>query len=131
MEDIRNRLIKIIESSIERNPEFNQRSSPPGEEFYFKTARSFVFPTKYIAYDLDQFLECLKNVSIYSIYFHVFEARLRGGISDFSNWLSNSLNEKELAKEFNRLDPYSQTLENLRSLLISIVEIKIKENPNA
>ena len=131
LEEIRSRLIKIIESSVARNPEFIQRSSPPGEEFYFKTARSFVSPTKYIAYDLNQFLECLKNVSIYSIYFHVFEARLRARISDFSHWLYNSLNEKELAKEFNRLDPYSQTLDNLRRLLIRLVEKKLKDKSNA
>jgi hypothetical protein len=131
LEEIRNRLIYLIESAITREPDIKYRNSPPGEEFYFKTARTFVFPTKYIAYDLQQFLECLKNVTIYSIYFHVFEARLRGNISDFSNWLLHSLNEVELAREFNRLDPYSQTLDSLRKLLIRIIEKKIKGNPNA
>jgi len=131
LEEIRNKIIEIIEASVERNAESLQRSAPPGEEFYFKKARSFIFPTKYISNNLNEFLECLKNVSIYSIYYHVFESRLRGSNNDFSTWLASSLNETELAREFLRLDPYSQTLDNLRKIFTRLIENRLKENTNA
>lgn len=131
LEGIRNKIIQIIETSVERKAESLQRSAPPGEEFYFKIARSFIFPTKYISTNLNEFLECLKNVSIFSIYFHVFESRLRGSNSDFSTWLFTSLNENELAKEFLRVDPYSQTLDSLRKIFIRLIEIRLKDNTNA
>lgn len=131
LEEIRKRLIEIINDSIENNPESMRRYAPPGEEFYFKYSRTFVFPTKYTASSLIEFLECLKNVSIYSIYFHIFEARLRGTKSDFSNWLSNSLDENELAEEFLLIDPYTQTLDNLRKSLIKLVENRIKDYQHA
>ncbi|MFA5089168.1 MAG: DUF5752 family protein, partial [Candidatus Omnitrophota bacterium] len=60
---------------------------------------------------------------------HVFEARLRleRGNNDFSNWIDYSLGDKELADQFTRLDPYTQTLEGLRKSLIQIVEDRIGE----
>jgi hypothetical protein len=66
-------------------------------------------------------------VSIHSIFYHVFEAKLFKKISNFCDWLSSSLNEQKLAEEFCKLDPYTQTLENLRKMLIELVENRLKE----
>ena len=70
----------------------------------------------------------LRKVSLGSLYFHIFEARLRlgKGINDFSAWLEDSLEEKELAEKVARLDPYTYTLEGLRSSLIQLIEKRIK-----
>ena len=60
----------------------------------------------------------------------MFEAGLEKQIPDFATWLSSSLNESTLAKEFRKMDPYTQTLENLRQTLIKIVENRLKEIEN-
>lgn len=131
LEEIRSSITRAIESSIDTFPESATHNAPPGEEFHFKSVRTFVFPTKFIAHNLNDFIECLQKVSIYSIYYHVFESRLRKGAADFSLWLDSSLDEKELAKAFNGIDPYTHTLANLRASLITLVENKLKEYENA
>lgn len=125
--EMRSRLIEVIEFSMNGNSNSLHRTSPPGEEFHFMSARTFVFPTKCTAYNLAEFSECLKKVSVHSIFYHVFESKLFKKISGFCDWLSFSLDEKELAEEFFKLDPYTQTLENLRKMLIELVENRIQE----
>ena len=125
--EIRVRVIEIIEFSLIENSESLSRKAPPGEEFHFMNARTFVFPTKYVANNLSEFNECLHNISVYSIYYHIYEAKLFKIIPSFCDWLSSSINEKELADEFCNLDPYTQTLENLRNKLIELVDNRLKE----
>jgi hypothetical protein len=88
-----------------------------------------VLPTHYLVYDLKEFAEILGKVTIDSIYFHVFEARLRLERinNDFSNWIESSLGDKKLADMLAHLDPYTQTLEGLRKSLIQMVETRIKD----
>jgi len=124
--EIRQRIIEIIEFSINQNTEHFSRKSPPGEEFHFMSARSFVFPTKYIANNLIEFYDCLKKVTINSVFYHVFEARLFRKIPGFCEWLLSSLDEKELSEEICKLDPYTQTMENLRKMLVGLVETRLK-----
>src|SRR3990172_13428820 len=61
---------------------------PDGEEFYFMASRIFVFPTTYVAQNLAEFAEMLERVSINSLYYHMFDAKLRleHGENDFSRW---------------------------------------------
>lgn len=104
------------------------RNVHEGSEFNFIKSCSFVIPTPYVANDLREFLECIQRISIYSIYFHIFEARLRleRGTNDFSFWLGTSLRETELAEEIAHLDPYTYTLEELRGELIKKTEKYLK-----
>lgn len=126
--EIRQRIIEIIEFSVGQSNESLSRNSPIGEEFHFMIARSFVFPTKYTAINLIEFFECLKEVSINSIFYHVFEARLFKKIPGFCEWLLSSLDEKELSEKICKLDPYTQTMENLRKMIIGLVETKLKDS---
>ena len=82
--------------------------------------------------NLEEFLSSLKKVSIYSLYYHMFEARLRTsrGSNDFSLWF-NERGETALAKQIERLDPYTHTLEELRSRIIRAVENRIEEEVHA
>ena len=97
------------------------------EEFHFIKSVSFVLPTPYVANELREFLEILKKITIDSIYFHIFEARLRleKKTNDFSNWIENAIGDKKLADRISSFDPYTQTLEDLRKTLIRIIERKI------
>lgn len=123
---LKERLVDIIEEHLARQP--NLREALSGREFYFMKSLSVIVPTPYVTYDLRQFVEALRKISLGSIYFHIFESRLRlgRGMNDFSIWLEDSLDEKELADRIGRLDPYTYTLEGLRSTLIQLIEKRIK-----
>jgi len=100
----------------------------PGREFHYMKSVSVTLPTSYVVHDLREFVEALRKISLGSLYFHVFESRLRlgRGLNDFSIWLQDSLGESELGDEISRLDPYTYTLEGLRSALIQLIEKRIK-----
>lgn len=102
---------------------------PEGHEFHFLKARSFIFPTPYEAWTLEEFLRCLQEASVDSFYFHMFEARLRLGhpTNDFSFWLGTSLGETNLAEKISRLDPYTHTLMGLRNRLVVMISKRLKE----
>jgi len=127
---LRDRLVSIIEEHLsqEAQPVNGHRDAPEGREFRFIKSISIILPTHYVAHDLREFVEALRILSLSSLYFHVFESRLRlgKGQNDFSAWLESSLDEKELAQEVARLDPYNYTLEGLRSSLIQLIENRIK-----
>ena len=120
---IREALIAVVEKALRSRARLKSLSVPEGQEFSFLKSVSFIFPTQYMAHDLNEFADCLGKVSISSIYFHMFEAllRLERPTNDFSNWLMSSLNEKELALKIAGLDPYSQTAEGLRAAMLKIL----------
>jgi len=123
---LRERLVTIIEEYLSRSSNF--REAMLGREFHFMKSVSVILPTSYVAHDLREFVEALRKIGLGSLYFHVFESRLRlvKGLNDFSTWLQDSLGETELGEEIARLDPYTYTLEGLRSALIQLIEKRIK-----
>ncbi len=126
---IRERIIQTIEEHLARNPE-TLRTAPLGAEFHFFKTITFILPTPYFASDLLEFLEVLRKITIHSIYFHMFEARLRleKGENDFSRWIEDMLGEKELAEGIAKLDPYTFTMEGLRAELCRLIENHIPES---
>lgn len=121
---LREEIIKTIEDYLKNNPMAKLKFAREGEEFHFIRSISFILPTNYVASDLKEFVDILGKITIDSIYFHIFEARLRleKGNNDFSYWIESSIGDKKLADEIARLDPYTRTLENLRKTLIKIIE---------
>lgn len=127
---LRLRISDIIDEHLSHAPiqGYNHRDVPGGRAFYFIKSVSMIVQTPYIAHDLREFVEALRKVNLSTLYFHIFESRLRlaNGLNDFSIWLQNSLDEPELAEAISRLDPYNYTLEGLRSWLIQLIEKRIK-----
>ncbi|HOK22492.1 MAG TPA: DUF5752 family protein [Candidatus Hydrothermia bacterium] len=125
--ELKERLIKTIEDYLKEGPEI--RNAPPGMEFHFMKSKSFVIKTGFNASNLLEFYETLKIVDIQTLYFHMFEARMRmgKGDNDFSIWLRNTLGEKEIADAISKLDPYTVTLEGLRKNILNIIEERIHE----
>jgi hypothetical protein len=123
---LRERIVLIIEEHLAGG--CNAREATPGREFCFMKSVSVVIPTPYVAHDLREFVEALRKISLGSLYFHVFESRLRlgRGLNDFTIWLHDSLQEDELGEEIARLDPYTYTLEGLRSAFIQLIEKRIQ-----
>ncbi len=117
--ELRGAFVAVIENYIREEPEAKLKATHRSNAFYFMKSVSFILPTGYEANDLPDFCRIMENISIDSIYFHIFEARLRIGkkTNDFSYWIENSLGNKKLADAISRLDPYTYTLEDLRSTI--------------
>lgn len=121
---IREALIAAIEDALKTNPRLQYLTAPEGREFAFLKTISFVFPTPYEASNLREFEDALRHVSLDSVYFHMFEARIRLGkaTNDFSYWMATALGKKELALKIAQLDPYTQTGERLRTRILELIE---------
>lgn len=127
---LREKLAQTIENHLKTNPRSAQRTAPDGEPFYFMKSVSFILPTPYAAATLKEFAEALRKISVHSLYFHIFEARLRleQPTNDFALWLKGNLQEEKLAQQVEFLDPYTHTLESLRERLIALIEKRIAAN---
>lgn len=121
VDGLREKLIAILESHV--NSQRRTAESQEGEEFHFMASRIFVLRTPHVAHDLTEFAERLGKVSIGSIYFHMFDAKLRlkTGENDFSRWFRDQ-GKLALANEIKRLDPYSYTLDGLRRRIVALVK---------
>jgi Family of unknown function (DUF5752) len=120
IEALRERLLDVL-SDHQRGLE-RVVDAPRGEEFHFMASRMFVLPTSFVAGSLPEFREALAKVTINSIYYHMFDARLRlrRGDNDFSRWLDDG-GFRKLAAAIRELDPYTQTLDGLRRRLMSMI----------
>lgn len=118
---LRQALVRCFDGATRTNG--NTRRASPGYEFQFIKALTFVIPTGHVAHDLAEFLRGVEQVTVHSLYYHIFEARLRlqKGTNDFSHWLEESLGEKELAGQIARLDPYTHTMEGLRQKICEFI----------
>jgi Family of unknown function (DUF5752) len=124
---LREEIIHVIENYLERNPEV--RPAPPGMEFYFKRSVSFVIKTGLVAHNLREFRDAMEHISLSSISFHMFDARLRleRGDNDFSSWLDKKLGQKELAATLRKLDPYTQTEDGVRRAIAGMLNAAVRE----
>ena len=123
--ELRERLIEIIHGHLEQVADV--RAAPPGMEFQFMRSVSFVLPTGEIAHDLREFSDALESVSLSSISYHMFDARLRleAGDNDFSKWFEHSLGDAQLAQAVRSIDPYTHTEEGLRRRIVSLIQPRL------
>jgi hypothetical protein len=120
--DLRDRFVRIVEEFLQRNPPAANRAAR--ETFYFCASDIVVIPTDYAAHTLQEFAEGLRGVSVHSIQHHFIEARLRLKLmsNDFSQWLYEDLGLVDAARQLNRIDIYTITLEDVKNQIIRIVE---------
>ena len=126
---LREEIAKTIEEYLALHPSAKLKFAREGEEFHFIKSVSFILPTNYLASDLKEFAEVLKKITIDSIYFHIFEARLRHEkkTNDFSYWFENSLGNKKIAGKISKLDPYTYTMKDLRDTISAIIGKEIPD----
>ncbi len=120
IDDLRQELIRILSDYIAKGKYCLDCEA--GEEFHFMDCVTVIIPTPYVAHTVEEFLDIIPKLSIYSLYFHVFEARmrLRNTENDFSRWLRDS-GHITMADKLSRLDPYTMTMEGLREKIIKVV----------
>lgn len=123
--ELRSAFIDIMQSYLQTDEQ--PRYCPAGEEFHFMELQTFVLPTPYNATSLREFMERLQRVSIGSLYYHIFDARMRllHDDNDFSHWFREN-GYTELADAVKSLDPYTYTLEGLRKRLVVLVRNYVK-----
>lgn len=125
---LREELVRVIDDYLAHFPE--PRPAMKGNEFYFNESVTMVFPTAVAAHNLAEFLQALKYVDSSSIYYHFYEGRIHGvyGPDDFSLWLQEALNEKELAEKLTHIDPFMYDIGGMRKLIVQIVEEKVQKD---
>jgi hypothetical protein len=119
--DLRTRLEEIISSYLGTGDQ--AVDCPRGEEFHFMASQTFALTTRYAAHNLSEFSDMLRRVSVSSLYYHIFDSKLRLGQdeNDFSLWFRTQ-GKPLLAEEVLRLDPYTHTLEGLRRRILVMVK---------
>ncbi len=120
------KLINVISNFIKYGKgKRKTRETEINERFNFMKAITFAMDTGKSAFTLQEFHDILKTTSIFSFYYHYFEAHFRINIktsNDFSMWIRNELKIPELAKKISNLDPYTITMDNLKLNIIKLVE---------
>lgn len=127
--ELRENILKEIEKYL-KEIKRSYRQAVEGEEFNFIKAITFILPTGKVANNLEEFVQILKEITINSIYFHMFESRLRleKGVNDFSLWIEKF--DPELARNISRIDPYTHTMEGLRKQICYLIEKRLKYGKN-
>jgi elongation factor P hydroxylase len=87
-----------------------------------------ILPTAFVAHNLPEFADGMARVSVHSIHHHFIEARLRLKLTsnDFSLWLEEEMEMKEVARRLNHIDIYTATLEDVRRQAIRIIELALQ-----
>lgn len=124
---LRWQLVTTVEAYLQAHPMARLRFAPPEEAFHFIKVVSIVLPTPYRAATLPEFATCLEAVTVDSLYFHMFEARLRleRGVNDFADWFERALDERALARAVSTLDPYTHTMDELRQTILRLVSRRL------
>lgn len=119
---LRARFMQVVDEFLKRTPVAGPRLAK--ETFYFCASEAIVIPTNFVGHTLPEFAEGLRGVSVHSIHHHFIEARLRLKLmsNDFSQWLHEDLGLPEAARQLNRIDIYTVTLEDVRDQIVRIVE---------
>lgn len=120
--ELRERFVEIVENFLGRSPAAGARAAR--ETFYFCASDTVIIPTTFVANTLREFAEGVRGVSLHSIHHHFIEARLRLKLmsNDFSQWLHEDMGLTDTARQLNRIDIYTVTLEDVREQIIRIVE---------
>ena len=123
---LRESTIKIIEEYVQKYPPSKERQGKT--PFFFCQSVSVVIPTKYIAWNLEDFYQIIGKIGVRSIHYHLIEARLRLGIhtNDFSHWLRDSIKKESLAQRIEGIDIYLHTLEEIRKMILHYIEEEMK-----
>jgi len=120
LREMRESLILVLRRHLQ-DDERALRECPPGDEFHFCEAKSFIMPTGLRAHNAPEFFEMLEQVTNACLHFHFFEARLRleRPTNDFSKWLGD-LGETKLARKIDELNPYAMTLDALKHEIVKL-----------
>jgi hypothetical protein len=130
---LRAALADTIERYLAAHPQARLRFVSEGQEFFFEKSTLVVMPTPHAACTLEEFAGIVKTISLPCLYFHMFDARLRLGrpSNDFAIWISGQLGLTALGEHVARLDPYTHTLETIRTMLLALLQDALDRSGSA
>ncbi len=129
IEELRKALLACIDDYFRMFPE--PRKALPRDEFYFNETVSVAFPIGMQARNLAEFLLAVKFVDAGSLYYHFYEARIRHGIDDFSTWIEDTMDKKQLVVLLRGIDPFMHNIEGIRQHIVEVVDRVLKEDMEA
>lgn len=120
--DLRGDLRRILGDYCGANSREAQQAA--FETFYFCETVEEEVPTNRQAWTLEELRDGLKEMGHASMQFHFITSRLRLHLrtNDFSRWFSKDLALKELARQVDQIDIYTNTLDSARARIIHIIE---------
>jgi hypothetical protein len=115
-------LRRLVADFCAAHPEFANQTSL--ERFYFCESVEVTVPFGLAASTLDEFRDGIVHLSHASFYFHFISSRLRLQLqtNDFSHWLADGLGLAALAKNVDRIDIYTNTLDSARAKLLRLID---------
>lgn len=104
-----------------------------GDPFFFVQSHVIKVPAGLEAQTLGEFRRCLAEVEASSIYFHALESKIRRGHphGDFAEWIGGTLGLQPLAEEVARLNPYLGGLEEIRALMLRLIDAALESEAAA
>jgi len=122
LRDLRNDMLRIIDEFAAAHPDELDR--PAFEPFYFCETIEVMLPSTLAAATLEDFRHAMEHLSNGSFYYHFVISRLRLQLrtNDFSQWFAKELGLETLARRTDRIDIYTNTLENTRAKLVQYID---------
>ena len=123
--DLRQEIIRVLDTYLAAFPA--PREAMLGDEFYFNETVTLIFPVGVRARNLAEFFTAMKFVDPGSIY-HFYEARVRlgKGVDDFSRWIEDSFDKRDLSARIKAIDPFMHSIEEIRNHIVSTVEEEVR-----
>jgi len=119
---LREDLCRIVGDFCAAFPDFAGQAAL--ERFYFCEDVEVTIPLGLQASTLDEFRLGIERLSHAGFYFHFISSRLRLQLrtNDFSYWLADCLGLEALAETVNRIDIYTNTLEETRAKMLRLID---------
>jgi hypothetical protein len=123
--DLRGDLRRLVGDYCQANPREAQQLA--FESFFFCETVEEEVPLDFQAWTLQEFRAGLNRLGHASLQFHFITSRLRLHLrsNDFSQWFSEELQLKELARRVDQIDIYTNTLDGVRSRMTELIEREI------
>ena len=124
LESLRAEVVSLIDDHLAQLRSVPRIMFGFGEPFYFMQSRVLEIPTGVKVRTLREFRDALATLDTGAVYLHLVEARGRKGRrrGDFAAWVDDQLKLPELAARMGRLNPYQQSLEELRNRLVALAD---------
>jgi hypothetical protein len=119
---LREDLYRLVADYCTANP-YEARQSA-FETFYFCESVAVTAPLYREARTLVEFRSCVAGLGHQSFYNHFIASRLRLqlGTNDFSLWLTEALEEKDLAQRADRIDIHTNRLETAKGEFLALID---------
>jgi hypothetical protein len=119
---LRAELLRLVSTYCKAEP--REAKQAAFEPFFFAETIEEQIPLADEAWTLSEFGATLTTLPHASLQFHFITSRLRLHLrtNDFSYWLLNQLDLKNLSRSVNQIDIYTNTLDSARAQIISLIE---------